>query len=53
MQTLIDGLTHRPLLSLAVAAMLSGIALFYLVMQRTRKHRLQQLENNNGVLQGK
>ena len=44
MQTLIDGLTHKPLLTLAVAAFVSGVALFYLVMQRTRKHRLDQLE---------
>ena len=49
METLIDGLTYRPLLSLAFAAFVSGVALFYLVMQRTRKHRLEQMKNSESM----
>lgn len=42
MQTVIESLTARPLITLGIGAFLSGIALFYLVIQRTRKHRIKQ-----------
>ena len=51
MEMLVDGLLYKPLVTLAVAAFMSGVALFYLVMQRTRKHRLQQMEENQGISQ--
>ncbi len=44
MKFIIDSLTARPFVTLAVGAFLSGVALLYLVMQRARKHRLRQLE---------
>ena len=48
MQNILDSLTARPLLTLGLGAFLSGVALFYLVMQRTRKHRINQAEGRNG-----
>jgi|GEM_PF-2643347 len=45
MQNVIDSLFARPLLTLGLGAFLSGIALFYLVIQRTRKHRIEQAHN--------
>ena len=44
MQTVIDALIARPFLTVGVGAFLSGVALFYLVMQRTRQHRMKQAE---------
>ena len=44
MQFVIDSLMHRPLITVGLGAFLSGVALFYLVMQRTRKHRLKQAQ---------
>lgn len=42
MQQVIDALMSRPFLTLGLGAFLSGVALFYLVMQRTRKHRIEK-----------
>ena len=42
MQHLIDSVTERPLATLELGAFLSGVALLYLVMQRTRRHRIRQ-----------
>ena len=44
MDFVIDALTARPILTVGAGAFLSGVALFYLVMQRTRKHRLEEME---------
>ena len=44
MDVIIDALTSRPIITVGVGAFLSGVALFYLVMQRTRKHRIQEME---------
>ncbi len=44
MDVIIDSLAARPLITVGAGAFLSGVALFYLVMQRTRKHRLQQMD---------
>ncbi len=46
MNTVIDALTTRPLLTLGLGAFLSGVALLYLVMQRTHKHRVEQAQRN-------
>ena len=40
MTTLINALNANPVLTGGSAAFLCGVALFYLVMQRTRKHRV-------------
>lgn len=42
MQYVIDSITARPFLALGVGAFLSGVALFYLVMQRTRRQRIER-----------
>ena len=44
MDVIIESLTARPVITVGVGAFLSGVALFYLVMQRTRKHRLRQMD---------
>ncbi len=44
MDIIIESLTARPVLTVGIGAFLSGVALFYLVMQRTRKHRLEQMD---------
>lgn len=44
MQNVIDSLAQRPFVTIGVGAFLSGVALFYLVMQRTRQHRIKQAE---------
>lgn len=44
MQYVIDALIARPFTTIAVGAFFSGVAMFYLVMQRTRKHRIKQAE---------
>ncbi len=43
MEYIFDSLTARPIITLGVGAFLSGVALFYLVMQRTRKHRIREV----------
>jgi len=48
MQNVLDSLTSRPLLTLGLGAFLSGVALLYLVMQRTRKHRINEARDQNG-----
>jgi len=48
MQNVIDSLAQRPLVTLAVGAFLCGVALLYLVMQRTRRHRIRQARQDNG-----
>ncbi len=47
MDAIIEALTARPVITVGLGAFLSGVALFYLVMQRTRQHRLAQLEQKN------
>lgn len=42
MQQIFSSFVDRPLLALGIGAFLSGVALFYLVMQRARKHRIEQ-----------
>ncbi|WP_281841272.1 hypothetical protein [Sinisalibacter aestuarii] len=42
MQHVISSLVERPILTLGLGAFLSGVALFYLVMQRTRKNRIER-----------
>jgi hypothetical protein len=44
MQLIVDALLGRPVVTLGMGALLSGAALFYLVMQRTRRHRIKQAE---------
>ncbi len=44
MQTIFEALLGRPLLTLGLGAFLSGVALFYLVMQRTRRRRIIEAE---------
>ena len=44
MDVIIAALAARPAITVGVGAFLSGVALFYLVMQRTRKHRLRQID---------
>ena len=46
MQTVIDSLVARPALTVAIGAFLSGVALLYLVMQRTRKHRINEAKGD-------
>lgn len=46
MQYVIDSLIARPGITLSVGAFLSAVALFYLVMQRTRKRRLDDADQN-------
>lgn len=46
MQQIFDALLGRPLVTLGLGAFLSGVALLYLVVQRTRKHRIRQAERN-------
>ena len=48
MDVIIESLTSRPFITVGAGAFLSGVALFYLVMQRTRKHRLQQMDQKGG-----
>ena len=48
MDVIIESLMSRPFITVGVGAFLSGVALFYLVMQRTRKHRLQQMDQKSG-----
>jgi uncharacterized membrane protein len=43
MQSFFVSLADRPAFAIAVAAFLSGVALFYVVMQRTRR---RQIENS-------
>lgn len=42
MENPINTLVNNPAMALGVAVFLSAVALFYLVIQRTRKHRLEQ-----------
>lgn len=42
MGLIVTSLFAKPLMTLGVGAFLSGVALMYLVMQRTRKHRMQK-----------
>ena len=49
LETVIASLIARPGVTIAVGAFLSGVALFYLVMQRTRKHRIRQAEERQGL----
>jgi len=44
MQHIFDALLARPFLTVGLGAFMSGVALFYLVMQRTRKHRIRDAE---------
>ena len=46
MTSLITALTANPVLTAGSAAFMCGVALFYLVMQRTRKHRLVHAGQN-------
>jgi len=48
MQNIFDSLAQRPVLTLVLGAFLSGVALLYLVMQRSRKHRIEQAREHNG-----
>lgn len=43
MQHVIDSLTARPLLSVAVGAFLFSVAMLMVFKQRTRKHRIEQV----------
>jgi len=47
MQNVFDSLVQRPILTLGLGAFLSGVVLLYLVMQRTRKHRIEQARKHN------
>jgi len=47
MQNAIEALAARPLLTVAIGAFLCGVALLYLVMQRTRKHRIEEANGGN------
>jgi hypothetical protein len=47
MEAVIESLAARPVITLGLGAFLSGVALMYLVMQRTRKRRVQQAQQNN------
>ena len=49
MDVIIDALTSRPIITVGVGAFLSGVALFYLVMQRTRKHRIRERQERAGA----
>lgn len=49
MQDIFDSLASRPFLSLGIGAFLSGVALMYLVMQRTRKHRIEQAKQDQNA----
>jgi len=49
MQAIFDSLASRPLVTLGIGAFLSGVALMYLVMQRTRKHRIEQAKQNQNA----
>jgi len=42
MQFLTDTLMTRPTLAIGLGAFLSGVALLYIVIQRTRKRRMEQ-----------
>jgi len=44
MDVIIEALASRPVITVGVGAFLCGVALFYLVMQRTRKHRIRQAQ---------
>jgi len=44
MDIIIEALTARPLVTAGFGAFLSGVALFYLVIQRTRKHRIREMK---------
>jgi len=46
MDLVIEALTARPAITVGAGAFLSGVALFYLVMQRTRKHRLDEVDRS-------
>lgn len=43
----IESLAARPGITLSVGAFLSAVALFYLVMQRTRKRRLNDADRRS------
>lgn len=47
MDAIIEALAARPIVTVGVGAFLSGVALFYLVMQRTRKHRIRQAQQRS------
>lgn len=42
MQFVLESLTGRPFVTVGFGAFLSGVSLLYLVMQRTRKHRIKE-----------
>ena len=44
MDVIIESLSARPVVTVGIGAFLSGVALFYLVMQRTRKHRIREID---------
>jgi hypothetical protein len=41
MQQVFSSFAERPLLALGVGAFLCGLALFYVLVQRNRKHRIK------------
>lgn len=45
MKNLFTAFAEKPLFALAIAAFLTGVSLFYLVMQRTRRKRIMQAES--------
>ncbi|MCB1339135.1 MAG: hypothetical protein KDK10_17330 [Maritimibacter sp.] len=47
MDAIIEALVARPIVTVGLGAFLSGVALFYLVMQRTRQHRLSQIDEKS------
>lgn len=42
MQSLLETIMDRPVFSVGLGAFLSGVALLYVLMQRTRRHRIEQ-----------
>lgn len=47
MQNVIDSLLQRPLVTVGVGSFLASVALFYILMQRTRKHRIDEARRND------
>lgn len=47
MLNVIDSLTQRPIFTLGLGAFLGGVVLLYLVMQRSRRHRIRRAEENH------
>jgi hypothetical protein len=47
MQGIVDALMQRPFLAVSLGGFLSGVALFYLVVQRTRRRLIRQSEERS------